>query len=132
MIIKDFSSRVPELKDTMAVMFWLWKDFSSGFPGLKDTMAVMFWLWKDFSSEFPELKDTMAVMFWLPLSSFYTISSYIPDPFSQPLPIIHCFRQVFRATSRIGTELLYIGSSWSSCLCSSMWKGPHSSGLIRE
>ena len=32
--------------------------------------------------------------------------------------------QVFRATSRIGTELLYVGSSWSSCPCSSMCRGP--------
>ena len=47
----------------------------------------------------------------------------IPDPFSPPLPIVHCFQLVFRATSRIGTELLYVGSSWSSYLCSAMWRG---------
>ena len=41
-----------------------------------------------------------------------------------PFSIVHCFRQVFRATSRICTELLYVGSSWSSCLCSSMWRVP--------
>ena len=29
----------------------------------------------------------------------------------------------FWVTSRIGTELLYVGSCWSSCLCSSMWRG---------
>ena len=51
-------------------------------------------------------------------------SADIPDPFSPPFSIINCFRQVFKATSRIGTELLYIGSSWSSCLCSSMWRVP--------
>ena len=33
-------------------------------------------------------------------------------------------RQVFKATSCIDTELLYIGSSLSSCLCSSMRRGP--------
>ena len=27
-------------------------------------------------------------------------------------------------TSRIGTEQPYVGSSWSSYLCSSMWRGP--------
>ena len=27
-------------------------------------------------------------------------------------------------TSRIGTELLYVGSSWSSCLCLSVRSGP--------
>ena len=30
---------------------------------------------------------------------------------------------VFKAISCIVTELLYIGSSWSSCLCSSLWRG---------
>ena len=30
----------------------------------------------------------------------------------------------FKAISCIGTELLYIGSSWSSCFCTSMWRGP--------
>ena len=32
--------------------------------------------------------------------------------------------RVFKATSRIGTELLYVGLSCSSSLCSSMWRGP--------
>ena len=49
-----------------------------------------------------------------------TISTDILDPFSSPFPIVHCFRQVVRATSRIGTELLYVRSSWSSSLCSSI------------
>ena len=31
---------------------------------------------------------------------------------------------VLRATSRTGTKLLKVGSSWSSCLYTSMWKGP--------
>ena len=57
-------------------------------------------------------------------SSCHAISIDFLDPLSPPLPIVHCFRQVFRATSRIGTELLYVGSSWSSCLCSAMWRGP--------
>ena len=53
-----------------------------------------------------------------------TMSTDISDPLSPPLPIVHCFWQVFRATSCIGTELLYVESSWSSCLCSSMCRGP--------
>ena len=48
----------------------------------------------------------------------------IPDTFSPPFSIVHFFRQVFRATYRISTELLYVGSSWSSCLCLSIWRGP--------
>ena len=57
-----------------------------------------------------------------PSLSCHAISTDFPDPLSPP-PIVHCFRQVFRATSLIGTELMYVGSSWSSCLCSSMWRG---------
>ena len=48
------------------------------------------------------------------------ISTDIPDPLSPPLPVVPCFRQVFRDTSCIYTELLYVGSSWSSCLCLAM------------
>ena len=41
-----------------------------------------------------------------------------------PFPIVHRFWQVFHTTSSICTELLYVCSSWTSCLCSSLWKGP--------
>ena len=53
-----------------------------------------------------------------------TISLVIPDPFPPLFSIVHYFWQVFKATSCIGTELLYVGSSWLSCLSSSMWRGP--------
>ena len=36
------------------------------------------------------------------------------DPLLPPNPIVYCFRQVFRTTSRISTEQLYVSSSWSS------------------
>ena len=39
-------------------------------------------------------------------SSCCTIRLDIPDPLSPTLPIVHCFRQVHWATSRIDTELL--------------------------
>ena len=48
----------------------------------------------------------------------------IPDPVPPLIFIVHLFRQVLKFTSRIGRDLLYVGSSWSSCLCSSMWRGP--------
>ena len=54
----------------------------------------------------------------------HAISTGISDPLSPPLPIIHCFWQIFQATSSIWTELLYVCSSWTSCLCSSLWRGP--------
>ena len=58
------------------------------------------------------------------ISSCHAISTDILDSLSPLLPIIHCYEQILRATSHIGTELLYVISSWSSCLCTSMWRGP--------
>ena len=46
------------------------------------------------------------------------------DPLPPLFSISHYFRLVFKATSYISTELLYVGSSWSFCLCLSMWRGP--------
>ena len=48
------------------------------------------------------------------------ISTDTPDTLPPPFSIVHCFRQVLKVTFCIGTELLYVGSSWSSCLCSSI------------
>ena len=50
-------------------------------------------------------------------SSCRAISTDISDPLSPHLPIVHCFLQVLKSTSLIGTELLYVGSSETSCLC---------------
>ena len=49
-------------------------------------------------------------------SSCHVISTDIPDPLSPHLPIVHCFLQTLKATCRIGTERLYVGSGWTSCL----------------
>ena len=48
----------------------------------------------------------------------------LPNPLPPPLSIIHYFRQVFKAMSCIGTELLNVGPSWTSCFCLSIWGGP--------
>ena len=57
-------------------------------------------------------------------SSYYTASNDLPNPLSPPVYIVHHSWEVFKAISCISTELLYIGSSWLSCLCSSMLRGP--------
>ncbi len=57
-------------------------------------------------------------------SSCRAASMDIPDPLSPLLPIIHRLWQVFKATSRILTELLYVYSSWSFCFCSAICGGP--------
>ena len=56
-------------------------------------------------------------------SSCWAARTNLLDRLLPPISIVHRSRQVFKATSYIDTELLYIGYSWSSCLCSSMWKG---------
>ena len=63
------------------------------------------------------------IYIYIYILSCRAISMYIADPLSPLLPIVHCFQQIFRVTSRTGTELLYVCYSWLSCLCSSMWKG---------
>ena len=47
-------------------------------------------------------------------SSCCAASMDLPDPLLPPISIVHCSQWVFKATSCIGRELLYIGSSWSS------------------
>ena len=54
------------------------------------------------------------------ISSCHAISMDISDPVLPPFSIVHRSKQVFRATSGISTELLYVVSSWLSCLFSSM------------
>ena len=41
----------------------------------------------------------------------------IPDALSRPVSIVYCSREVFQGISSIGTELLYLGSSWSYYFC---------------
>ena len=57
-------------------------------------------------------------------SSYHAISADLSGPLLLIFSIVHHSRLVFKATSCIDTELLYVGSSWSSCLCLSMWRGP--------
>ena len=47
-------------------------------------------------------------------------STDIPDPLLPLFPIVHRLRQVFRATTCILPELLYVCSSWSSCFYSAI------------
>ena len=55
-------------------------------------------------------------------SSRRTACTDLRDPLSAPPVFYH--PSLLQATCCIDTEQLYIGSSWSSCLCSSMWRGP--------
>ena len=57
-------------------------------------------------------------------SSCRPASSDAPKTLPPPVSIVHRFQQILKDTSCIGTEQLYIGGSWSSCLCSNKWRGP--------
>ena len=83
---------------------------------IKDTCWVVGWeVWSYPSSEMQSMYSTASTQ-WVKSSSWcYAISTDIPDPLSPHPPIVHCFRQILYATSRIGTELLYVSSSWTSC-----------------
>ena len=61
---------------------------------------------------------------WSSLLSYHAIGTDIPDPLPPPVSIVHRSRLVFKATFCIGTELFYVGPSWSSYLCLSMWGDP--------
>ena len=54
------------------------------------------------------------IYIYIYISLCHTITTDISDPLSPHLPIVHYFRQILRATSYIGTELLYVGSNWTS------------------
>ena len=62
------------------------------------------------------LTDLVIIIY---VASCRSVSIDLPGPLSPPVSIVHCSREVFQATSCIGTELLYISSSGSSNLCSS-------------
>ena len=57
-------------------------------------------------------------------SSCCATSTDLPDSFSPPISIVHRSQELFKAISCNSTELLYIGSSWLSCLCSSIRRVP--------
>ena len=57
-------------------------------------------------------------------SSCLTASIDLPDTPLLPISIVYHSREVFQATSCIDTELLYIGSSWSSNFYSPMCRSP--------
>ena len=65
----------------------------------------------------------LCIYIYISSSSCCAISMDILDPLLPCLPIVHCLQQVLRATSSISIELLYVGSSWWSCLCTFMGRG---------
>ena len=104
------------------------KDNKYSFP-LELTIGLLFWSgWGDLlvsqSQRILCIPFLGEILVYADHHYHRTISTIIPDPLSSPHSIVHCFRQVFMTTSRIGTELLCVDSGWSSCICSAMWRGP--------
>ena len=68
--------------------------------------------------------NSFQIIQFISLSSCRATSTDILDPLSPLLSIVHRFWLVLRAISRIISELLYVGSSWSPCFWSTMCGSP--------
>ena len=78
--------------------------------------------YKMFSSTHTHTHTYIYIYIYISSSSCHITSTDFPNPLSLPVSIAS--PEVFKAISCIGTELLYIDSSWSSRLCSFMWRCP--------
>ena len=119
---KDFTYK--EIKTEIRIGFSNFIKSGSVLPQQKCSVMVLF-LWvrvRTFWTTFSYIY--IYIYIYISLSSCCAISTDISDPLLPPLPIVHCFWQVIRATSSIGTELLYVCSSWTSCLCLSLQRCP--------
>ena len=76
------------------------------------------------------LLNAPRIYIYISSSSSRGITSDIPDPLLPPLPIVHRFRPVLRATPRILTELQYVDSSWSPYFCTTKWRVHRSTSLM--
>ena len=83
--------------------------------GVREKNLGVTLLFGDFSKTFDSISSS---------SSCHAASTDIPDPLLPLFPIVHRLWQIFRATSRILTHLLYVCSSRSSCFSSAICGGP--------
>ena len=86
-------------------------------------ISVCLFVWVLWHINLCRLFNAKSILYKSSSSSCLSAGTDLPEPLSPPVSIVHCSWKVFKATSCIDTELLYIGSRWSSSLCSSMWKG---------
>ena len=70
------------------------------------------------------------IYIYIYISSCRATSTDIPDALRSLLPSVHRPWLVFRATSRILTELLYVCLTWSSCFCSAICEVHRSTTLM--
>ena len=104
---KKWRERIRDIRAGSKTWWWWW-----WYIYLKDIYAILLLVTKmqQFNSSLQSLNQWNLGYKWSS-SSCRAIS----------ISIVHRFRSVFKATSCIGTELLYVGPS---CLCLSMWRGP--------
>ena len=108
-----------------AVSSTIFKVFCMTWPGIEPKSPRPFantlttWQWAGMKIVYNK-KYNKSVTLGLCIRETYISSCRL----STPHPIVHHFRQVLRATSRIYPELLYVCSSRSPCFCSTMWRGP--------
>ena len=58
------------------------------------------------------------------VSISYDDNHYTTGTSTKPQAPSIAFRLVLRTTSRVCTELLWVGSCWTSTICSSVWRSP--------
>ena len=133
---KDYRERLDKLRfwsSGLSVRYWPWRLELTPCPShIKDLKMErdaflpnsQHYKVKIKSKVMQSRKWSNALLYNSVSSSCRAASTDIPDPLSPLLPIIHRLWQVFRATSRILTEVLYVCSSWSSCFCSAICWGP--------
>ena len=120
----------------LSLSLGVWDAFKGKWQG--NQTSFFFWMSLD-SSEAPYYKMIPCFIWfcWMSGKSFLNFGNWWFAKFyyfrsltyschaaSTDISIVHCSREVFQVTSCIGTELLPIGSSCSSCLCTSIWRGP--------
>ena len=107
----------------MFLLFWEFglPILSSSFLKVKFFLYTMLLVFFAFLQCLNEHHSQMSMLTVSSSSSCRTISMDIPDPLPPTFSMVHRFRQIFKATSCIGTEQLYVCSGWLPCLCSSIY-----------
>ena len=99
---EKWRERVKDIHATSMTWWWWWWHLME-YNGLQARLAGHMFVSLIFIG-----CPILLALCYISSSSGCAISTDLPDPFSPPLSIVHHFWQVFRATSCIGTELLYV------------------------
>ena len=103
------SLRVFEFRDSYVLYMFYRNEHYMAISHIALIVNMLQWEWR--LTTFLEGRNIDNLIEISSSSSCCTASTDLPDPLSPPISIVHRFRELFRATSCIGIELLYIASS---------------------